>query len=106
MRRRKFIVLGGGLAWPLAARAQQPPVIGFLHSGSPEPNAKRVAGLRKGLADAGFVEGKNVAIEFRWAEGKDDRLPELASDLVRQRVAVIATLSSTAAAVDASGARK
>jgi ABC-type uncharacterized transport system substrate-binding protein len=92
MRRREFIaLLGGGLAWPLAARAQQPPVIGFLHSGSPEPNAKRVAGLRKGLADAGFVEGKNVAIEFRWAEGKDDRLPELASDLVRQRVAVIAT---------------
>ena len=105
MARREFIVLlGGGLACPMAARAQQPPVIGFLHSGSPEPNAKRVAGLRKGLATAGFVEGKNVAIEFRWAEGKDDRLPELAADLVRQRVAVIATLSRTAAAVAAKAA--
>jgi putative ABC transport system substrate-binding protein len=108
MRRREFIRLGGGAAassvlWPLAARAQQGtmPVIGFLHSGAPGPNAKRVAGLRKGLANAGLVEGQNVAIEFRWAEGKDDRLAEMAADLISRKVAVIATLSSTVAAVAA-----
>ena len=101
MRRREFILALGGAAAsvPFAARAQQPamPVIGFLHSASLEPNAKRLAGFRKGLQRAGFVEGQNVAIEFRWAAGQNDRLPELATELVGKPVNVIATLSSTPA---------
>ena len=102
--RKEFItLLGGAAVWPLVARAQQPalPVIGFLHSGAPGPNARRVAGLRKGLSEAGLVEGRNVAIEFRWADGHDDRLADMAADLVQRKVAVIATLSSTVAAVAA-----
>ena len=79
MKRREFITLVGVAAasWPFAAPAQQAsmPVIGFLHSASLEPNAKRLAGFRKGLRDAGFVEGQNVAIEFRWASGQNARLP-------------------------------
>jgi putative ABC transport system substrate-binding protein len=108
MRRRDFIkgIVGSATAWPLVARAQQAalPVIGFLHLTSPETNRENLAAFRRGLSETGYIENKNVTIEYRWAQGRNDQLPTLAAELVQHQVSVIVVLESTNGALAAKAA--
>jgi ABC-type uncharacterized transport system substrate-binding protein len=109
MRRREFITLVGGSAapWPLTLRAQQPiPLVGFLHPGSPEQLVDEVAAFRRGLNETGFVEGRDVAIEYQWAEGQYDRLPALAADFVRRQVTVLVAAGGAQTALVVKAATK
>jgi putative ABC transport system substrate-binding protein len=107
VKRREFIAgLGGAAAWPLAGGAQQTalPVVGFVHAGSADTSADRVRAFRKGLSETGYVDGQNVTVEYHWLEGQFDRLPALMAELVRRRVAVIATPANTAGSIAAKAA--
>src|SRR5262249_28955174 len=102
-RRGLLAALGRAAAWPLAARAQQPemPVVGFVHLTSVETNRENLATFRRGLEETGYIEGKNLAIEYRWAQGRNDRFPALLTELVRRQVSVIVVLESTNGALAA-----
>src|SRR6266446_5336551 len=107
VRRREFIAgIGGAAAWSLAAAAQQPalPVVGFVTTRSADASVYAVAAFRKGLGESGYVEGRNVTVEYHWLEGQFDRLPALMADLVRRRMAVIATTATTSGAQAAKAA--